>query len=421
MTKSNHDLVMDRLAQQQDDLVEIIRALVAFPSMYGQEREAQQYFANRLAELGGEVDLWEPDAGILKEHPAYTSSREDFSNSPVQVTRFKGAGGGRSLLLCGHMDVVPPGSGKWSMDPWQGEFKDGKIYGRGTADMKGGLGAVYLALKTIIQSGIRLKGDVFFATTVDEECGSTGALAVLERGYRADACLIPEPTGLELYTATTGSVWFRIRVPGKAAHAGMAYKGVNAIYKSIKVIESLRELEEDRRIRLMHPLYTDLPIPFCLNVNTIAAGSWPAVVPPEAILEGRMGVSPDETIEEARAELENALAMCAAGDPWLKDHPPEVEYMPCRWNSGYIPEDHPFTQILKTSVEEFCNAPAKISGMGPCSDSGTFIRFGDIPAVNFGPRSMAMAHQTDEHVDVDSAMKVAQVTASVLMEWCGVD
>ena len=336
------------------------------------------------------------------------------------VARFPGTGGGRSLLLCGHMDVVPPGDGDWSVDPWEGDFRAGRIYGRGAADMKGGLAASLIALQALNECQIKLQGDVLSATTVDEECGSTGVLAIVERGYRADAGLIPEPTGMELNIASTGSIWFKIRVQGKAAHAGMAYRGVSAIDKAMIVIQALAKLQEERRIRLMHPLYADLPVPFCLNVNTIHAGTWPAVVPPEAVMEGRMGVSPDESIEEARRELEEALARCAAGDRWLAEHPPQVEYMPCRWNSGAVSEDHPFSQILKHAVEDICSGPAKISGMGPCSDSGTLIRFAGIPTINFGPHSMSMAHQTDEFVDVGSLLATAKVLALTMLSWCGV-
>jgi acetylornithine deacetylase len=411
--------VIAQIDMLEQDLIDLTRALVAFPSLHGQEKAAQEYYADRLAGLGGIVDIWEPQVEKLKKHPAFISSREDFSGSPVQVTRFPGTGGGRSLLLCGHMDVVPPGDGVWTMDPWQGDYREGRIYGRGSADMKGGLAASLIALQALKESGIRLQGDVLAATTVDEECGSTGVLAIIERGYRADAGLIPEPTGLELNTASTGSIWFKIRVKGMAAHAGMAYRGVSSIDKAIIVIQALARLQEERRIRLMHPLYADLPVPFCLNVNTIRAGTWPAVVPPEAILEGRMGVSPDESIEEARQDLEEALARCAAGDRWLQEHPPLVEYMPCRWNSGSVSEAHPFSQILKRTVEDICHKPAKISGMGPCSDSGTLIRFADIPTINFGPCSMAMAHQTDEYVDIGSLLATAKVMALTMMEWCG--
>ena len=239
--------VLAQIDADEQELVKLTRSLVSYPSVYGQEKDAQEFFAAQLAKLGGDVDLWEPDISELKKHPAFISAREDFSGSPVQVTRFPGDGRGRSLLICGHMDVVPPGDGAWTVDPWQGEYRDGRIYGRGAADMKGGLAAALIALKAIKNSGIRLQGDVLVATTVDEECGSTGVLAILEKGYRADAGLIPEPTGLELNVASTGSIWFKIRVSGKAAHAGMAYRGVSAIDKSILVIQALARLQEERR------------------------------------------------------------------------------------------------------------------------------------------------------------------------------
>ncbi len=409
-----------RLEAMTSEMIKLVQDLVSFPSTFGHEEHAQMYFAQQLRDMNGITEIWEPDIAVMRSHPAFVSGREDFSGSPVVCARFPGQGGGRSLLLCGHMDVVPPGAGSWGHDPWSGVYEDGRIYGRGSADMKGGLACGIIAMKAIQAAGVALRGDVMIASTVDEECGSTGALALVIKGLKADACIIPEPTGLEMNIASTGSIWFKIRVRGQSAHAGMAYKGINSIQKAMLVIHGLKDLEETRRIRLMHPLYAHLPVPFCLNINTIRAGDWPAIVPAETIMEGRMGVSPEETIEEAKCELETAIMRIASGDPWLKDHVPEIEYLQCRWNSGLVSPDHPFSQVMATRVEEMTGEPVIFSGMGPCSDSGTLIRFAGIPSINFGPRSMSMAHQTDEHVDLDSLMKTAQVIAATILDWCGV-
>ena len=418
--KGINEQVMKSVQGLQEEMIEVTRKLISFPSTLGNEGGAQRYYADLLREIGMKVDIWEPDIDALKKHPAFITSRDHFSNSPVVAAECPGVGEGRSLLLCGHMDVVPPGEKTWSVDPWQGTLKDGKIFGRGACDMKGGLAANYIAIKALQKKNIQLQGDVLAASTIDEESGSTGALALLERGYRADAGVIPEPTGLELNTASTGSIWFRIRVFGESAHAGMAYKGVNSIYKSIKIMEALRELEESRRIRLMHPLYTQHPVPFCLNVNKIEGGEWPATVPAETVLEGRMGISPEETIEEGRQELEERIALSAKGDPWMSDHPPVIQYRNCRWNSGLVEETHPFTKTLQQQADSVLDRHARISGMGPCSDSGTLIRYGGIPTINFGPNSMEIAHQTDEYVDIESLVKTAQVIALTLIHWCGV-
>lgn len=418
---SRQEKVLSSLEKNKDELIATTRELVAFPSLFGQEEAAQRYYAGKLQKLGAAVEVWEPDVAEMSRHPAYVSDRESFAGSPVVVGTVKGSGGGRSMFLCGHMDVVPPGAGKWTVDPWSGLLQAGRIYGRGAADMKGGLAANYIALKSVLDSGLKLQGDVLVGTTVDEECGSTGALAIAVRGYRADGCIIPEPTGLEMNVASTGSIWFRVKVPGKSAHAGMSYKGVNSIYKSMLLIERLQELEETRRIRLMHPLYSNHPIPFCLNVNTIRAGNWPAIVPAETVFEGRMGVSPDESIEEVRKEFEDTIAAVAASDTWLRENPPVVEYMNCRWNSGSVEAEHPLSRLLQAKIAEVTGEPAKLTGMGPCSDSGTFIRYAATPAINFGPNSMAIAHQTDEYVDVESLYSTAQIIALVLLDWCGAE
>jgi acetylornithine deacetylase len=413
--------LQDAIAACKDEIVELARDLIRFPSTKGSEADAQCFYAGKLRDLGAEVELFEPDIEKMRKHPAFVSERETFAGSPVAAGVLKGGKGGRSLILCGHMDVVDPGVGQWTNSPWDPVVKDGRLYGRGAVDMKGGTAAHYTAVKVIRQMGLQLKGDVTILSTIDEECGSTGILSLIDRGYRADAAICTEPVSLKVTVATTGSTWFKIKVSGKSAHGGVAYAGVNALYKAIPIIERIRRLEEERRLRLFGtvPVYNGAPIPFCAGVNKIEGGTWPAIVPAEVTLEGRIGLSPFEKLEDVRNELEDAVYSTAKADPWLREHMPKIDYYKSRWNSGSVPEDHAFVGTLREACRQVRGTAGEVAGMFACSDSGTLIQFGGTPAVDFGPGPQNMAHQTDEYVNIEDLVTTAQVIGVTLLDWCG--
>lgn len=212
---SKKQAVFDRIDQFQDEMVQLASDLVKFPSLY-QKEEVQKFVAQRLENMGANVDLWYPDIEQMRKHPAFASTRESFDTSPNVCGVFKGTGEGRSLIINGHVDVVPVGQeSDWDESPWSGTVKDGRIYGRGIGDMKAGIACSMIALQAIKAAGLSLKGDVLFQTVVDEECGGMGSLAQLLRGYRADAALFPECMRNMIGVATVGSTWVRITVPAK--------------------------------------------------------------------------------------------------------------------------------------------------------------------------------------------------------------
>ncbi|MDR1649554.1 MAG: peptidase [Synergistaceae bacterium] len=410
----------DAIADRENEIVALAQDLIRFPSTKGNEADAQRFFAGKLRDLGAAVEIFEPDIEKMRKYPAFVSERETFAGSPVAAGVLKGGKGGRSLILCGHMDVVDPGAGQWTNSPWDPVVKDGRLYGRGAVDMKGGAAAHYTAVKVIRQMGLQLKGDVTILSTIDEECGSTGVFSLIDRGYKADAAICTEPVGLKVTVATTGSTWFKIKVFGKSAHGGVSYAGVNALYKAVPIIERIRRLEEERRLRLFGsvPVYNGSPIPFCAGVNKIEGGTWPAIVPAEVTLEGRVGLSPFEKLEDVQRELEDAVYSVARADPWLRDHMPKIEYYKSRWNSGCVAEDHAFVGTLREACKQVRGSTGEIAGMFACSDSGTLIQFGGTPAVDFGPGPQNMAHQTDEYVDIEDLVTTAQIIAVTLLDWC---
>ena len=213
------------VAEREDELVQLVRTLVGFETVSvdlspgsehreNQEGDLQAFVAERLGALGARVDSFEPDAAALAGHPMMPPWHH-WQGRPITVATLRGAGGGRSLIVNGHIDVVSPGDlGRWTTPPFAADVRDGRIYGRGAVDMKGGVAAAIFALEALAAAGVRLAGDVIVETVPDEETCAMGTVAVIERGYRADAGLVPEPTRLGFWIATRGLLHGAVRVPG---------------------------------------------------------------------------------------------------------------------------------------------------------------------------------------------------------------
>lgn len=221
------------IEDHREEGTNLLQKMVQAPSTQGNEAGAQAIVAQKLQEMGLQIDSWEPDGGELKKHSYFYSPRSEFSNSPNVVGIMKGTGGGRSIILNGHIDVVPDGDrDQWDDDPYSGAIKNGRMFGRGVTDMKGGNVSLILAMQALKENGIQLKGDVIFQSVIEEESGGAGTLAAVLRGYKADAALIPEPTNMRIFPKQQGSMWFRIHVKGRSAHGGTRYEGVSAIEKA---------------------------------------------------------------------------------------------------------------------------------------------------------------------------------------------
>src|SRR3954471_17213459 len=234
------DAAVDAL---RPDLVEFARSLVRIPSVTGSEQEAQRAIAAKYESLGLSVDIVPSLREELESHPAFCDDAIPFADRLNVVGRWRGTGGGRSLILNGHMDVVPPGDiAKWTRDPWGGEIDGDRLYGRGACDMKSGLASAAFAVRALQSIGVALRGDVLLESVIGEETGGAGSLTTIVRGYRADACIIAEPMDLRIAPVQTGALTFRITVHGKSAHACMKPHGVSAITEFAPIIVALEQL-----------------------------------------------------------------------------------------------------------------------------------------------------------------------------------
>ncbi|WP_270181969.1 peptidase [Alkalihalobacillus sp. CinArs1] len=397
--------------------IELLQKLVTCDSVQGNEAYVQDIVEAELKQLELQVDRFVPGEETTS-HPFFCANRTDFSDSPNVVGVRRGTGGGRSLILNGHVDVVPPGKREdWTSDPYSGEVKDGKLYGRGSTDMKGGNTSMLLALKCLKELGISLKGDLIFESVVEEESGGTGTLSTIQRNYKADAALIPEPTNLKVFPKQQGSMWFRLRINGQSAHGGTRYEGVSALEKSLIVINAIQALERNRNQKINDPLYKEIPIPVPINLGTIKGGDWPSSVPDQITIEGRMGVIPGETLEDAKEEMASALN--AIDDEWLKKHPVELEWFGARWLPGEVPVEHPLLAILQRNYKKSAGEEIQIEASPWGTDGGLLTELADTPSLIFGPGETALAHYSNEYVDIDKMMLVAEIYVHTIIEWCG--
>lgn len=408
-----------QIALEREATISLLQDWVKEQSEQGKERSIQEKIAARLSEMGLDVDMWVMEGDELLCHPYFVSPRNSFAESPNVVGVWKGTGGGRSIILNGHVDVVPAGDEKqWDDAPFSGEVKEGKLYGRGATDMKGGNAAALLAIETLQALGVRLKGDVLLQSVVEEESGGAGTLSTILRGYRADAAIIPEPTNLKIFPKQQGSMWFRLGVVGRSAHGGTRYEGVSAIEKSMAVIKAIADLEQKRNKRITDPLYEKLPIPVPINIGVIAGGKWPSSVADLVTLEGRMGVAPGEEMENARAEMEAALASLGEPDPWFAEHPVTVEWYGARWVPGEVSEDHPLMGLLANAYQAVMGTDPVIEASPWGTDGGLLTKLADTPAIIFGPGVTQVAHYPNEYIELEAIFQCAAIIALTLIEWC---
>ncbi|WP_407676500.1 peptidase [Perspicuibacillus lycopersici] len=414
-----------RVNQWMDDnqpkLIRFLQQLVQEDSTRGNEYKGQAVIIEKCRELGLALDIWEIGKETT-EHPYFYSDRTEFIGNPNVVATLRGSGGGKSLILNGHIDVVPIGNrADWKIDPFSGEVKEGKLYGRGSTDMKGGTAALIYAMEAIKACNIILKGDLIFESVIEEESGSAGSLATVLRGYNADGAIIPEPTNLKIFPKQQGSLWFRIHVFGKSAHGGTRYEGVNAIEKAIQVIQAIEQLEKRRNASIHDPLYKNIPIPVPINIGKIASGSWPSSVPDLVVLEGRMGVKPEEMVEDAMVDMDQTLQLLIKEDPWFNQKPPTLEWFGARWLPSTIEKDHQLVTILQDSYKNITGTDAVIEASPWGTDGGMLYHAGKIPVVIFGPGTTALAHDSNEYIELEKVFIAAKTIVQAVLQWCEID
>src|SRR6185369_2169485 len=285
----------------------------------------------------------------------------------------------------------------WDESPWSGRINDGKLYGRGSCDMKSGLAAGIFAVQALQQLGYTPPKDVLIESVIGEESGGVGTLTSIVKGYRADAAIIMEPTRLMMCPAHAGALTFRLKVPGQAIHASMKRSGVSAIEKFYCILEAANELERQRHQSYHNPLYPD-PLGIApISFGTVRGGEWHSTVPNEVVVEGRYGVLPGESRETAREIFAETIESVSVNDPWLKDNRPVLEWFEGQFESGETDVRDPIFELLAGSHRDVVGKAPQVQGVPYGSDLRLFTNHGKMPAILYGPGDVANAHSVNEY------------------------
>ncbi|MEO7663863.1 MAG: ArgE/DapE family deacylase [Candidatus Limnocylindrales bacterium] len=400
------------------DLVRLVRT----PSVTGDERAAMDIAAELLEGMGLEVERIETDpVAFARDDPDWPGQEMPRTDLPVVVARL-GRPGGRRLLLVGHLDVVPIGDpATWTVDPWGAEIRDGRLYGRGAVDMKGGCASILGAVRALVESGAAdaLEGELVVAFVPSEEDGGQGMLAAIRAGVTGDMAVITEPTDMELVIAHAGAITFRVTVAGRAAHASMRREGVSALDGLATLIRALEADEAARNAAETDPLMTALGLPYPTIVGKVSGGDWASTVMDRVVADGRYGVALGESWRDAEVRLRRVVAEAAAADPFLRDHPPLVELVGGRFSSSRVPAEHELPQALAATVEAVIGRRPAFLGEPYGADMRLLVNEGATPTVIFGPGDIAVAHSADEFVPVEDVVACARVLAAFVVQTLG--
>ncbi len=398
----------------RDRLIADLQALVRIPSITGSEEAVAAWAADALRALALDVEVVTPAPTSIRADPAWPGEEMARSSIPVVIGR-AGRGGGRRLILSGHLDVVPPGDpATWSTDPWGAEIRDGRLFGRGSCDMKGGVAAILAAVRTLGESGelARLDGELLVVLVPSEEDGGQGTLAAIRAGATGDMAVITEPSRLDVVVAHAGAITFRLTVPGRAAHASQRREGVSALDKLFRITQALEADETRRNAAETDPLMTALGLPYPTIVGIVQGGEWASTVLDQVVAYGRYGVRLGQTPADAEADLRAAVAEACADDAFLRDHPVTVEITGGRFGSARVPSDHPLPVGLADVAEAVTGRRPTLLGEPYGADMQMFVNHGDTPCVIFGPGDVKVAHSADEHVPLDEVETCARVLAA---------
>lgn len=415
--------IVDAVDAAFDAQLDVTKDFVAIPSTRGAEGPCQDMMHGLLRERGYEVDDWIINPDELRHLRGFGSVEHDFSRARTVVGSFRPKiERGRSLILQGHCDVVPPGPlDMWDTPPFAPTIKDGWMTGRGAGDMKSGTIAALFALDATRAAGLQPAARIHFQSVIEEESTGLGALSTIQRGYRADCCFIPEPTNGHLVRAQVGVIWFRIRVRGKPAHVFEAGVGANAIKAAYHLISALEGLEEKWNERAKADEYfAPLTHPINFNPGIIKGGDWASSVPAWCDVDCRIAVLPGWSIAKCQEEIVACVNAAALRHAFLSQNPPVVEW------PGFLCEGFALRNAdgPEAALRTSHNAVAGIELSDLIFTATTDIRYyglnAGIPSLCYGASCERM-HGFNERVNLESLRRTTKTIALFVAEWCGVE
>ncbi len=420
---ADQETILNAAAMLREDGERLLAELVRCPSLLGQEGPAQTLMERTFSGLGLEVDRFAIDEAALKEQPGWSPSLISYEGreNVVGIHRPRKATG-RSLILNGHIDVVPTGPEElWSAPPFEPVIRDGRMYGRGAGDMKAGIAAFIMAFKALKSLGLQPAAPVYLQSVVEEECTGNGALACVARGYRADAAVITEPFNHSLQVAQIGVVRCEVEVTGRPAHVLDTGAGINAIEAAYRILSHLKRLETAwNHPEGRHPAYAGHHHPYNLNVGRIDGGEWASSVPTRCRMELRFGFPPGRAASDVSAEIEHAVADACRTDSALAGITTRVLFRGFQAEGCTIDPDHPLLEAMDAAHRAVCGGPATRLAATCTTDVRNFMLYGDTPATCYGPEAERI-HGIDESVSLDSVARVTAVLALFMAEWCGME
>jgi acetylornithine deacetylase len=415
--------------KHQDRLVQIVRELVRIPSEntppVGSEAACQSYVAGLLRSHGWEPLVYDVDeAPGIHAHPLFYGGRQ-YTGRPNVGARKPGTGGGRSLLLSGHIDTVPKGTQPWTRDPFGGEIEGNRLFGRGSNDMKGGVATNLFVIETLTRLNLSLRGDLVFETVVDEEFGGVnGTLAGRLQGFNADAAVIAEPSLVRVCPAQRGGriVHILLEAPGGVITERAFPAGV--IDQLTFLLPKVKDFANARRKKAaVHELYAGHIDPVPVAITKIVTAPWgtkePVTVPEQCRIEMYWQTMPGEEQKDVEREFFSWLDSVVTSAPQLFPKRPEFEF-PIRWLPGSaIAKSEPLVRELAASAADATGNPPPVVGFEAPCDMYVFHQAFGIPAVLWGPRG-GNTHAADEYVEIDSLVDVAKSLLVFVCRWCGV-
>ncbi len=421
MSAPTAEQIQAAVSARREELDQLLLKLVQTSSVSGNEGAVQGVVAAKLDEFGLQVDSFLTSRGEMEEYLIHVGEQATYEDRPSIVATRKGAGGGKSLMLAGHVDTVPvEDRAKWTHSP-EGEIVGNLLYGLGSTDMKGGVAAAMMVPQILADLGVTLKGDLLVNTTTGEEDGGLGTMSTIVHGYRADGIVITEPTDGDVKVASGGSLVFRITVHGKAAHGAQRNFGVSALEKFVPIFQDLLAWEAERQISVSHPLYDHFENKFPISVGLVRAGDWASTVPDHLVAEGRLGFLPGESMEGMMEQTLARIAAVAEKDGWLREHPPTVEFFGGQFTAEEISPDHELVVATRKAHEQLTGEMPKVSAITAGTDQRLWVHFTDCPALLYCGAGFELAHQSDECVDLDKVAETAAVLTQLAMDWCGIE
>lgn len=416
--------ILEAVTSLEGEAVDLLAGLVRHRSLLGHEQSCLDAVQQVYAQLG--VTYWPVpiDATALAEEPGFSPPLLSYEGRDNFVAVYRPEEvKGRSLMLQGHVDVVPEGDAElWTSPPFEPEVRDGRMYGRGAGDMKAGLVSSIMAFTALRRAGFAPAAELQMAAVVEEECTGNGALAVMRALPKPDACVIPEPGPgyAALYVAEVGVVWAWVTVLGRPTHVRDMQAGVNAIEAAYVVAEHFKAYEREmNRAERRHTAFREDNHPINVNIGTIQGGEWNSSVPTRARIGVRVGVMPGHSCREVRAEIEQMVEVASA-DKRLAGARLSVEFKGFMADGAVFPPDQAISRALITCYRDVTGGDPRHYAAPGLTDARFYMLYQDTQATCLGP-SAENIHGIDESVELASMHDITRTLALTIAGWCGLE